>query len=164
VPKLVIAGKAHELTGEVVSVGRSPENTIVIADPSVSSRHAQLERSGETYRIKDLGSTNGTRVNGLPATDTLLRLDDRLRFGAIDARFEADTTTGSQPLPKAEEIDVKPAESSMAPADFTSASPFPRGTEKYDPARVAIFAVAAIAALVFLGSMVAVLLMRPPPV
>jgi pSer/pThr/pTyr-binding forkhead associated (FHA) protein len=162
-PKLVIGGTAHELTGDVVTVGRSPENIIVIDHPSVSSRHAQLERSGQTYRLKDLGSTNGTRVNGIPASDTLLRLDDRIRFGAVETRFEADVR-GSLPLPKSDEIDVKPAESSMVPADFTNASPFSRRTGKTDPARSVIFGVTAIALLAFLGSMIAVLLMRPPPV
>jgi pSer/pThr/pTyr-binding forkhead associated (FHA) protein len=162
-PKLVIGGAPHELTDDLITIGRSPENTIVIDHPSVSSRHAQVDRSGQTYRLKDLGSTNGTRVNGLPATDTLLRFDDRIRFGAVDARFEADAG-GAQPLPKSEEINVKPAESSVAPADFTNASPFPRRTEKNDPARIAIFAVAAVAVLAFVGCMIAVLLMRPPPV
>jgi predicted component of type VI protein secretion system len=162
-PKLVIGGTAHELVEERVTIGRAPENTIVIEHRSVSSRHAQLERSGQTYRLKDLGSTNGTRVNGLPATDTLLRFDDRIRFGAVDARFEGDRA-GLQPLPKSEEIDAKPAESSVAPVDFINASPFPRRREKKDPARNIIFAIAAIAVLAFLGSMIAVLLMRPPPV
>jgi pSer/pThr/pTyr-binding forkhead associated (FHA) protein len=160
--KLIIGGTAHELTDALVTIGRSPENTIVIDHPSVSGRHAELARSGQSYRLKDLASTNGTRVNGIPATDTLLRFDDRLRFGAVDARFEGEVV-GAQPLPKAEEIDVKPADSSMAPADFINASPFPRRTEKKDPARLAIFAFTAIALVAFLGSVVAVLLMRPPP-
>jgi pSer/pThr/pTyr-binding forkhead associated (FHA) protein len=162
-PKLVIGGTAHELVEELIAIGRAPENTIVIDHPSVSSRHAQLQRSGQTYRLKDLGSTNGTRVNGIPATDTLLRVDDRIRFGAVDARFEADRA-GLQPLPQSEEINIKPAESSVAPADFTNASPFPRRREKKDPARTIIFAIAGIAVLAFLASMVAVLLMGAPPV
>jgi predicted component of type VI protein secretion system len=162
-PKIVIAGTAHELTDALVTIGRSQENSIVVNAPSVSAQHAQLERSGQTYRLKDLGSTNGTRVNGIPATHTLLRFDDRIRFGAVEARFEADAA-GAQPLPKAQEIDVKPAESSVAPADFTNASPFPRRTEKHDPMRAAIFAVAVIGVLAFLASMVAVLMMQPPPV
>jgi len=161
-PKLVIGGTAHELAKDLITIGRSPENMIIIEHSSVSGHHAQLERSGKTYRLKDLGSTNGTRVNGIPASDTLLRLDDRVRLGAVEARFEADAA-GSQALPRLQEIEVKPAESSMAPADFTNASPFPHRAEKNDPARIAIFAGAAIAILAFLGSMIAVLLMRPPP-
>src|SRR5713101_333366 len=115
-PKLILTteaqGKvAYEFTEDLITVGRAPDNMIVVDDPSVSSRHAQLELSGEVYRIKDLESTNGTRVNGIPITETTLRFEDRIRFGAIEARFGADMR-GTQPLPVLEEIEAKPAESS----------------------------------------------------
>lgn len=160
-PKLVIAGMVHELTDEVITVGRSSDNTIVIYDPSVSSRHAQLELSGETYRLKDLESTNGTRVNGIPITETMLRFDDRIRFGGVEARFEPDTR-GSQPLPQPEKIEAKPAQSSAVPVDFTNASPFPRRSREQDPTRAVIFGATAAALLAFLCSMIAVLMMSAP--
>ncbi len=118
-PKLIISGTAHELAEELITIGRAPENAIVIDDPSVSSRHAQLELSGETYRLKDLESTNGTRVNGIPIMETVLRFDDRIRFGGVEARFEPDTR-GSQPLPQPEKIEAKPAESSPSLARYLS--------------------------------------------
>ena len=160
-PKLIISGTAHELTEELITIGRAPDNAIVIDDPSVSSRHAQLELSGETYRLKDLESTNGTRVNGIPVTETALRFDDRIRFGGVEARFEPDTR-GSQPLPQPEKIEAKSAESSAVPVDFTNASPFPRRNREHDPLRAAIFVAAAVALLAFLGSMIAVLMMSAP--
>ncbi len=165
-PKLVLTteaqGKvAYEFTEDLVTIGRAPDNMIVIDDPSVSSRHAQLELTGEIYRVKDLESTNGTRVNGIPVTETALRFDDRIRFGKIEARFEPDIR-GSQPLPVLEEIEAKPAEMSAAPVDFSNASPFPRRAKNRDPVRTAIFGVAAVAILTFLGSMIAVLLMHSP--
>lgn len=160
-PKLVVSGTAHELVEELITIGRSPDNTIVIGDPSVSSRHAQLQLVGETYRLKDLGSTNGTRVNGIPTTDTALRFDDRIRFGAVEARYEPDTH-GSQPLPQLREIEAKPAELSAAPVDFGNASPFPRQKVHEDPTRTAIFVGSAVALLIFLGSMIAVLMMHAP--
>ncbi len=79
-PKLSISGAPHDLTDEVITIGRAPDNMIVIDDPSVSGRHAQLRLAGEVYRLKDLESTNGTRVNGIPVTETALRFDDRIRF------------------------------------------------------------------------------------
>ena len=160
-PKLVVSGTAHELAEELITIGRAPDNAIVIGDPSVSSRHAQLELSGETYRLKDLESTNGIRVNGIPTTETVLRFDDRIRFGGVEARFEADTR-GSQPLPQPEKIEAKPAESSAVPVDFTNASPFPRRSREQDPTGTAIFGAAGIALLAFLVSMVAVVLMSAP--
>jgi pSer/pThr/pTyr-binding forkhead associated (FHA) protein len=165
-PKLVLTteaqGKvAYEFTEDLITIGRAPDNMIVIDDPSVSGRHAQLELTGEIYRVKDLESTNGTRVNGIPITETALRFDDRIRFGRIEARFEPDTR-GSQPLPELEEIEAKPAEMSAAPVDFSNASPFPRRANDRDPVRTAIFGVAAVAILTFFGSMMAVLLMHAP--
>ena len=69
---------------------------------------------------------------------------------------------GTQPLPRLAEIESKPAESSARPEDFANASPFRERRKEKDPARTAMFAAAALALLVFLGSMIAVLLMHVP--
>ena len=165
-PKLIITteaqGKiAYEFAENLITIGRAPDCMIIIEDPSVSGRHAQLELAGDTYRLKDLDSTNGTRVNGIPITETALRFDDRIRFGAVEGRFEPDTR-GSQPLPPVEEIAAKGAQTSAAPVDFENASPFPRRAKNRDPVRTAILGAAALALLAFIGSMVAVLAMHPP--
>ena len=160
-PKLVVSGNAHELIEDRITIGRSPDNMIVVNDPSVSTYHAQLQRARETYRLQDLDSTNGTRVNGIPVAETALRFDDRIQFGAVEARYEPDMS-GSQPLPQPEEITVKSAELSGVPADFTNASPFPRQKEEKDSLRTAIFIALAVLVVIFLGSMIAVLAMHPP--
>ena len=160
-PKLVISGTAHELVEDLITIGRGPDNTIIINDPSVSTYHAQLQLAGETYRLKDLESTNGTRVNGIPVTETVLHLDDRIRFGAAEAHYEPDTS-GSQPLPQLGEIKARAAESSAVPVDFSNASPFARQKGEKDPIRTAFLVGLAIVLLVFLGSMIAVLLMHAP--
>src|SRR5438094_8596875 len=121
-PELISTGAAHELVDRLITLGRGPDNTIVINIPAVSARHAHLQLAGETCRLKDLGSSNGTHVNGKPVTETLLSFDDRIRFGATEARFESDAS-GSRPLPQLEEIKARPAELSAAPADFTNVSP-----------------------------------------
>jgi pSer/pThr/pTyr-binding forkhead associated (FHA) protein len=166
-PKLTVttegSGKiTYELTDELVGIGRAPENTIVIDDFSVSGHHALLQFTRETYYLKDLGSTNGTRVNGERITETQLRVGDRVRFGKVEARFESDVSGGTQPLPQLAEIEAKPAESSARPEDFANASPFRERKKEKDPARTAMFASAAFALLVFLGSMIAVLFMHVP--
>jgi len=160
-PKLIISGTVYELVDDVVTIGRSPDNAIIINNPSVSARHAQLQLADETYRLKDLGSTNGTHVNSKPVTETLLRFDDRIRFGAIEAHYESDAS-GSRPLPQLEEIKATPAELSAAPADFANVSPFRRQKQQSDPVRNGIFVGLAIVLLVFLGSMIAVLMMHAP--
>ena len=165
-PKLILTteaqGKvAYEFAERSITIGRAPDNMIVIDDASVSSRHALLELSGEIYRLKDLESTNGTKVNGVPITDTVLRFEDRIRFGAIEARFEPDVR-GSQPLPQLESFEAKPAESSAAPSTFGNASPFRQRSTSRDRVELVVYGVAAIAALTFLGSIIAVLFMHAP--
>src|SRR5689334_302493 len=113
-PKLIISGVPHELIDEAITIGRGADNTIVVNDPSISTHHAQLLLEGNTYRLKDLDSTNGTRVNGKPVTETVLRFDDRIRFGAAEARYESSEASGSKPLPKPEEIKVRFAEPGAA--------------------------------------------------
>jgi len=111
--------------------------------------------------LKDLESTNGTRVNGIPVTETVLHLDDRIRFGAAETHYEPDTS-GSQSLPQLEEIKSTPAELSSVPVDFANASPFSRHKDEQDPIRTAFLVGLAIVLLVFLGSMIAVLMMHAP--
>ena len=160
-PKLIISGITHELVEDLITIGRAPDNMVVIADPSVSSHHAHLQLAGETYRLKDLDSTNGTHVNGIPVMETTLRFDDSIRFGTAEARYEPDTT-GSQPLPQLEEIETKSAGLSTVPVDFANASPFSRHIDEQDPIRTAFLVGLAIVLLVFLGSMIAVLMMHAP--
>lgn len=59
----------YPLRGDVISVGRSTSNDIVIVEPELSRQHFRLTRSKYGYTIQDLGSTNGTIVNGEAVTD-----------------------------------------------------------------------------------------------
>jgi FHA domain len=160
-PKLIISGIAHELMDEAITIGRGPDNTIVVNDASISTHHGKLLLEGETYRLKDLDSTNGTRVNGKSVTETVLRFDDRIQFGAAEARYERDTP-GSKQLPQPEEIRAQFAPDAAAQPHFTGASPFGRQEQQNDPVRTVIFVGLAIVLLVFLGSMIAVLVMHAP--
>ena len=74
------------------SLGRTETNEIVIADAGVSSRHAQLQWRNGALQITDLGSTNGTFVNGeklAPNVARKLKNGDRLRFGKLDFQLRA---------------------------------------------------------------------------
>jgi predicted component of type VI protein secretion system len=163
-PKLSIAlenAKAtHELTEEKISIGRAPDNLVQIDDPSVSGRHARLLLVGERYQLKDLGSTNGTRVNGEAITEIFLRVGDRVRFGKVDARYESDATGEAQAQPEADEIEARPAETSAKPADFANASPFPDRKKEKDTVGTAVLAAAGVAVLLFLLSMLSLLRMH----
>lgn len=166
-PKLIVTtetqGKiSYEFTEDLITIGRATDNMIVVDDPSVSGHHAEIRVAGKSCHLKDIGSTNGTRVNGNPVTEAPLGHGDRVRFGGVDARYEAIDPTATQQLPRVQEIEAKPAAASAAPIDFANASPFPRRSKEKDPVRTAFFAAAAIALLAFLGSMIAVLFMHAP--
>jgi hypothetical protein len=70
-------------------IGRSDEGEIVLLDPSVSRAHAIVEVLTEGAIVRDLGSTNGTFVNGRRVQSRRLRDGDELRFGNTRLRFEA---------------------------------------------------------------------------
>ena len=55
-------GERHESTADVIRIGRSADNDLVLADELVSGEHARIQRTGETYLLRDLRSTNGTAV------------------------------------------------------------------------------------------------------
>jgi pSer/pThr/pTyr-binding forkhead associated (FHA) protein len=77
----------YELVGDIVMIGRGPLNDIVIDNPVVSVQHAMLLKVGDTYWLKDLDSTNGTRVNGLLFTYGELKDSDTIRFASVIAIF-----------------------------------------------------------------------------
>src|SRR5512133_3351596 len=77
----------HKLLGEVITIGRVPLNHVVIDNPTVSAQHAILARLGDSYRLKDLHSTNGTQINGVSITDAELKDGDKIRFGSVVAVF-----------------------------------------------------------------------------
>ena len=68
-------------------VGRSQENDIVINDPNVSRRHARISRSDNGFVVEDLGSTNGTLLDGAPIDREMIEGGDELTFGQTTARF-----------------------------------------------------------------------------
>ena len=74
-----------------VLVGRGPDSDFVIRDATVSRRHAAIHREGYAWFVEDLGSKNGTRVNGRPVSRrTAIAPGDELAFGAASVRFEPD--------------------------------------------------------------------------
>src|SRR5262245_28378624 len=80
-------GRRIDLVGDVLRVGRDPSADIPLDYPSVSRRHARLERHGGLWGVEDLGSTNGTRVNGERVTERLLEEADLVAFGSVILKF-----------------------------------------------------------------------------
>jgi pSer/pThr/pTyr-binding forkhead associated (FHA) protein len=76
-----IAGEEHLLDRAKLVLGRGPGVDLRFEDSEMSSQHAVLEFTGAGFRICDLGSTNGTRVNGKPVQAHDLETGDRLELG-----------------------------------------------------------------------------------
>lgn len=77
------------LNGSKTTIGRLPENTVPIEDGSISLHHCEIfSRNGEVV-VKDLGSTNGTFINGERIVEGTLKADQTLRVGNIEFRVES---------------------------------------------------------------------------
>ena len=91
-PMLVAEGKRYAVGPGGATIGRSRECDIVLDDSNVSRRHAEISPSGATgWLIKDLGSTNGVRVNGRTVDGPHpLESGDRVELGTVDVGFEVE--------------------------------------------------------------------------
>ena len=76
------------ITRDPVVIGRLSNSDIVLADSNVSRRHAELRRDGSRWVLVDLGSTNGTLVNGKLAREHELNDGDRITFGTSELLFK----------------------------------------------------------------------------
>lgn len=88
-----MTGTVYPLEGELLTLGRDPGNSIHINDAEISRRHARLSLQGGKYVLEDLGSTNGTFVNGQRlGSPHVLRPGDVISFGEqISLVFETVT-------------------------------------------------------------------------
>ena len=82
-------GDRFALTETVITIGRHPDSNLVLADANVSRNHAEIRPQGDKYVVVDLGSTNGSRVNGVRVDTQVLEDGDELTFGNTRMRFEA---------------------------------------------------------------------------
>jgi pSer/pThr/pTyr-binding forkhead associated (FHA) protein len=95
-------GRRMPIRVPVVNVGRADFNDIVLAEPSVSTTHAKLQRREGLWVITDLGSTNGTFVEGEPVEgETDLAPGTTIRFGDVAVLFEPHDEQAVAPQPQA---------------------------------------------------------------
>jgi dipeptidyl aminopeptidase/acylaminoacyl peptidase len=81
------AGRVVALPSQMVTVGRAPDNDVVVGDPATSGRHGRIELRAGVFWISDLGSTNGTMVNGEPVIEKQLSDGDVIAIGQNTIRF-----------------------------------------------------------------------------
>jgi FHA domain-containing protein len=84
------SGRTHELNVDKTTVGRVEDNTFQIADPSVSSHHCEILLQGSDVLIRDLGSTNGSFINGEKVSESILKPGQTLKLGQIELQLLTD--------------------------------------------------------------------------
>jgi Nif-specific regulatory protein len=91
--------------GQVTTIGRAPTNRIVVRDDICSRNHCEIFQSGGEWTLRDLGSRNGTLINGTRVADDWQLVDGELiQIGSCDLGFTFDL---SRPFPQFEEEDVE---------------------------------------------------------
>jgi pSer/pThr/pTyr-binding forkhead associated (FHA) protein len=81
------AGRIVALPSQMVTIGRAPDNDVVVGDPATSGHHGRIEVRAGSFWISDLGSTNGTLVNGEPVIEKQLADGDVIAIGQNALRF-----------------------------------------------------------------------------
>jgi transcriptional regulator with GAF, ATPase, and Fis domain len=99
----VLSGTAKGTTrplGAKMTIGKAPTNDLVLSDDTVSRNHCELTRTGEGIHVTDLGSTNGTRIDGTRVQDAVLSPGSVLRVGEVEIAVR----------PAAQRVEVLPSE------------------------------------------------------
>jgi len=77
-----------DLGGALISIGRASDNDVIVDDPEVSRHHCQLKLQHGAYSLADLGSRNGSWVNGQQVSEVALGPGDSIRIGSTEITFE----------------------------------------------------------------------------
>lgn len=82
------------------TLGRSPDNALVMDDPTVSGRHALIQAEAEGWVLQDMDSTNGVRVNGRREREATLQPGDRVQVGTHELVLVAELPEALQQTQK----------------------------------------------------------------
>jgi pSer/pThr/pTyr-binding forkhead associated (FHA) protein len=93
-----LGGSEVALEKDRLTLGRGTGVDVMLDDESVSSQHASLELAGSGFRVRDLGSTNGVRVNGCRVMAWDLKHGDRLQIGSLLFRYRVEARKAKPPI------------------------------------------------------------------
>src|SRR5438034_5114404 len=131
---------SFKLGSTIVRVGRSPDNQLIVNDSDVSWVHAEIFPQGNGYVIVDLGSTNGTFLNGerlQPKTPCRLNVGDAIRFGATMFSYIVDAPA-SQAIKLADSATMPQVRGYQQPPDFKHSNVPPRKKNRKKVSWIAI--------------------------
>jgi len=145
-----VKGRKFNLEHDENFVGRQSQNHIAIDDPSISGRHCSVIREERKYTLVDLGSTNGTRLNGAKINKAPLKPKDILQLGGVELMFDGQDVEIVPVASDTSKIEVT-AEPGEVPENFHTASPFGARRDSRKPWVIAtiFLVVLVLAALIF---------------
>lgn len=121
-------GETIPIPGNGITVGRRPGNSVQVTDASVSGRHAEFVVEPDGLLLRDLGSTNGTKVGGERISQSRLRHGDEVLLGNVKL-IVVDAQGGAIPAASgADELEL----------EFDAPAPAPARAPEPPPARVAV--------------------------
>jgi pSer/pThr/pTyr-binding forkhead associated (FHA) protein len=164
-----LKGRRLPIKIPVANIGRGDYNDVVIADPSVSTMHAKLQRRESVWVLTDLGSTNGTFVEGERLTGEMpLSPGTTIRFGDVAALFEpldetlrpvpSDRTRMMEGLVAPESPPAEPVSAAEPATETPRARPRPRRPIHHAPPRPKSPSTLTVVGLVILVAILAYLL------
>ncbi|HHU14153.1 MAG: FHA domain-containing protein [Kiritimatiellae bacterium] len=91
-----LKGQRFTLTLPLTRIGRREGNDWVVQDGSISGTHCEIEKSDDGFLIRDLGSTNGTKVNNVTIKEKALSRNDIILLGEVPMMIEGDDVPQSE--------------------------------------------------------------------
>ena len=147
----------HDLSEQTTTIGRLAENTLQIEDDSVSSSHAEIFAEEDRFFVRDLGSTNGTFINGEKIEKAILQEGDKLCFGSVVTLFGSPIAQEEIPTEETPDLPTNPTFESCRPDNFVSSSPIKRDTNENGSGKTALLIAALVGTLAFAGAIYKIL-------
>ncbi len=120
-----VKGKTYPIDDNGLTLGRSTDNTVAINNATVSGHHATIRREGDAYILRDLGSTNGTRVNSREVKEAALRPKDLIQVGSVEFLFNSEAMSFEDAQAAMTRTEVLESQGSVSmPESFDNISPF----------------------------------------
>lgn len=147
----------HDLSEQTTTIGRLAENALQIEDDSVSSSHAEIFAEEDRFFVRDLGSTNGTFINGEKIEKAILQEGDELCFGSVVTLFGSPIAQEEIPTEETPDLPTNTTFESYRPDNFVSSSPIKRDTNENGSGKTALLIAALVGTVAFAGAIYKIL-------
>ena len=130
--------KMYELSNSVYTIGRVEDQNICLPDSTVSSQHCELHRQEDgSYQVQDLGSSNGTRINGIRITEQRLEHSDILQVGGIEIMYHCEGShINSGQTSSRTGINLENTENGLPINEMVNVNPFQKDKKKVDKKKI----------------------------